>query len=1148
MDKISDLKIAGFVLLIISVLALSTLPGYLGEWQTPLKKASGYHPHGICAGDLDGNGYTDIAIANSQSNNVTLYTQNASGWDIPQDLIAGTNTESVIFGDVYGDSNLDLIIANAGNPPMEPATLTIYPGNGAGLDAPVTKPTGTGTRPVHIAVGDLNKDGHPDLAVADKDIGEIKLFIYDSGDLKNTENFTAQDGTSKIAIYDVDGVNGNDLIAINEFTNKITFYKRETVGWATVQNLTTGGKPTGLSIGQIEGSTWMAVSNSDDSNVVLYKWSGGAWTGPTYVDSGNQPNDVFIADANNDGTADIITADLGTSSVSIIPRESGTWGSRLQRSVGSQPHSLWAEDVDGDSSIDIITSNYGFAQISILRWVDNIEPTTTGIPNSFSLNEDTDSNNSFIDLWKYFEDTETSDASLDFSVNNGSDDIISAEIALGRYLNIKIGPLGKNWNGERIIKIMCTDEKGGSTNGSFKILITPVNDAPEILSLAGYDIDSDSITLNGKGFHSIEDQWYNRSLEYLDADGDQVTFSTNISEGSANPHPRFGINPNTGNISYYPNNDEARVGTLLFNLSAKDTKNGLSWVNVVLGVENVNDRPEIIPIGSPPGILTAYENDPFEYQVIGTDIDGDILTFSDDSSMFQISPSGLISFTPATQDIGIHKFNITANDNRGGIREESVDLTVRNSNDPPGTPVILEPSPEEFFYINEKVSFIADTGFDPDLIYGDKLIYIWDFGDGISVVGRNQTYVFKQKGIYNVSLSLEDSTGNRITTSIDITIKGSEHIPPASLTEKTINDRFNDVNIFQVSISGNTIGEKPSIDISDLRTTRSGTNIVATLTMAGNIANDVSYEVYIVIKNFRENDYVYIGTGSLPRPNLPIEGEDYIYRGTYNEDLNIIEGNPQKTSANSIKFTLPLPEITTPGGFDFFAVAYYRDDMIFRIDSVGNGSNDPSNNLLGDDDDDDDTGGIWYFWYVIFGLTSIIIIMIVLIVVVAIVSSNKKLKSEKERSKNDDLPPPPPPEIDAEVELLNPDEIIPAEDLAPPPPEDINISAIGTDEIIPPQPAVVTPQQSIDQMLLPMDQIKPGKQLLQPPPNTPVTPPSQKNKGDIFDELFSSPSSEAPQSGLDVECYNCHGTIVVTNEQRPLVVKCADCGTESMLP
>lgn len=1149
----SELYIKLFIAILISLVVISSLPGYLGEWRSPEKKATGYHPHGVFAGDLDGDGYTDIAIANSQSDNVTLYSRSASGWETPLDLDAGilpygTYPESVVFGDVYGDNNLDLIIANRGNPPSDPASITIYPGNGAGLDPIVSKPTGTGTKPVHMAIGDLGGVGGHDLAVADKDKGEIKIFYNFGGSIVNTVNLTAQDGTSKVAVYDVDGVNGDDIIAINEFTNNISFFKRDVAGFFPVENLSTGEKPTGLSVGQIEGSTYIAVSNGDDSNVVLYQWTGSSWSAPAYLDAGSQPNDVAIADVNNDGMADIVTADLGSSTVSIIPRETGAWGTRLTRSVGSQPHSLAIADVDGDSYIDIITSNYAFAQITILKWVDNIEPYSTGIPSSFELDEDTSSNSTFIDLWKYFQDAETPDQLLDLSILEGSDDIITAEIASGRYLNIEIGPLGKDWNGARPVKVKCVDEKGAAVNATFNIVIRPINDAPEIISISGYSVDGREVTLTGDGFTSIQDEWYNRSIEYNDADGDVVAFSTNISEGSANPHPRFGINKDNGDISFLPTNEEAIRGFLNFNLTAKDPKGGISWLLVKLGVKNVNDKPVFDPIGSPAGVLTAYENVPYSYDVTAEDIDGDKLTFTDDSPLFQISSSGTISFTPATQDIGLHKFNISVKDNKGGTAEEQVELTVRNSNDPPETPKILSPTPEDYFYINENVAFKAGTGFDPDLAFGDKLSYFWDFGDGASVVGRNQTYKFKQKGTYNVSLSLEDSSGARSTVWVEVTIKGSEHIPPASLTERTITDRFNDVNVFRKDAQGNTIGEDPSIDISEIRTTRSGTNLVATLTMAGDIAVDATYEIYIITSEFTENDYVYIGSGSLPRPNLPIEGENYIFRGSYNEDLNISEGRPTKTGPNSIKFTMTLPEITSPGGFDFFAVVYYRDDNIFRIDSVGNGSNDPFPQMPTDNDDDDEEEGIWYFWYVIIGLGLLIMIMIILIIIVAVVSSKKRNQAKGKQAKKDELPPPPPPptEIDAEIELLSPDDIIPEEDLAPPPPEDQE-EVLEADSIEPPEPAVVTPQDSLDKMLLPMDQNMP-KRSLTPPPDSPQPAAKPRNREDIFDELFSGPGAETPPNALEVECYNCHGTILVTSEKRPLVVKCSDCGTESMLP
>ena len=65
-------------------------------------------------------------------------------------------------GDFNRDGKPDLAVANA-----QLRQRDVLLGNGTGGFAqPVGSPVGAGTDPISVAVGDFNRDGKPDLAVA----------------------------------------------------------------------------------------------------------------------------------------------------------------------------------------------------------------------------------------------------------------------------------------------------------------------------------------------------------------------------------------------------------------------------------------------------------------------------------------------------------------------------------------------------------------------------------------------------------------------------------------------------------------------------------------------------------------------------------------------------------------------------------------------------------------------------------------------------------------------------------------------------------------------------------------------------------------------------------------------------------------------
>ncbi len=69
----------------------------------------------------------------------------------------------------------------------------------------------------------------------------------------------------------------------------------------------------------------------------------------------------------------------------------------------------------------------------------------------------------------------------------------------------------------------------------------------------------------------------------------------------------------------------------------------------------INYPPQITAISS----QTATSGTAFSLQVSATDAEGDNLTYSDNTSLFAISSSGLISFTPTSSNVGVHNISIT---------------------------------------------------------------------------------------------------------------------------------------------------------------------------------------------------------------------------------------------------------------------------------------------------------------------------------------------------------------------------------------------------------------------------------------------------------------------------------------------------------
>jgi hypothetical protein len=110
------------------------------------------------AGDVNGDGFSDVAVAACGSNRVFVYLGGAGGLDtLPAAILSTAGVTSVSgAGDVNGDGYADLLIA------YQTGVVgfgALYLGNAAGVSStPIPLGPGTG-----YAVGDLNGDGYADI-------------------------------------------------------------------------------------------------------------------------------------------------------------------------------------------------------------------------------------------------------------------------------------------------------------------------------------------------------------------------------------------------------------------------------------------------------------------------------------------------------------------------------------------------------------------------------------------------------------------------------------------------------------------------------------------------------------------------------------------------------------------------------------------------------------------------------------------------------------------------------------------------------------------------------------------------------------------------------------------------------------------------
>ena len=260
----------------------------------------------MVVGDFNEDGWADLAIANSSGNTVTVLLNNQTGGFTAatgSPFTVGTKPVSIAMIDLNDDGKLDLMIANSGS-----NNLSVLLGDGAGhFSAATGSPFAAGTQPTSVAIGFFEGTVTGDVAVTDSN-GFVTLLSWNGTGFTPLSSSPVAAGSSPSSVVAFGFGVAQDLAIANLNTNTVTVLLNNGTGHFAPSSgspFPTGSQPYSIVEADFnqDGIPDVAIANNGDNTVSVLLGDGTGNFAPSPgspFPAGPAPTSVATADFNGD--------------------------------------------------------------------------------------------------------------------------------------------------------------------------------------------------------------------------------------------------------------------------------------------------------------------------------------------------------------------------------------------------------------------------------------------------------------------------------------------------------------------------------------------------------------------------------------------------------------------------------------------------------------------------------------------------------------------------------------------------------------------------------------------------------------------------------------------------------------------------------